>query len=251
MKVSLALSGGAARGIAHIGVLKAVEELGLEVFALSGSSAGAVVSVFYASGYSPDEMLRIVKSIRWISVLRPTLPRRGIISWKRAEKFLRSLLGAEKLEELRKKVFVCATDLLRAKPIYFEKGDIVPVLLGSCAIPGVFEPVRYEEYLLADGGLMNNLPVEPLLSLEGLKVGVDVNPVGEVSEIRSIIGVVVRSFFLAVRSNVGARKELCDAVVEPDLLRFSPLDVGKAEDIFRAGYEEGMRVLSGLLEKLS
>lgn len=243
MKVALVLSGGAARGIAHIGVIKALEEMDYEIVVLSGSSAGALVSVLYASSYTPEEMLKIVKEVRWFSVLRPGFPRRGFISWRKASEVLKDLVRVDRLEDLKKKVYVCATDLLSARSVYFDRGDLVPIVLGSCSLPGIFEPVRYESYLLIDGGVMNNLPVEPVKDVNALKVGVDVNPVGQVKDVKGILRVMVRSFFLAVRSNAEARKDMCDVVIVPDLLGFSPLDIGRVDDLFRAGYESAMRSL--------
>ena len=246
MKINLVLSGGAGRGIAHIGVIKAMEELGLEVKAISGSSAGALVAVFYASGFSPEAMLSIVKRTRWLSLFRPKIPRSGLFSFSRAVRYLREFLETEKLEELEKKVFICATDLLSARSIHFSEGDLIPILLGSCALPGIFEPVRYKDYVLIDGGVMNNLPVEPVESMSGIKVGVDVNPIERVSRPGGIVNILLRSFFLAVRSNVEKRKDLCDVVIVPDLIGMSPLEVGRADEFYRLGYEAGMKALSGL-----
>ncbi len=243
MRINLILSGGAGRGIAHLGVLKAVEELGFEVEAISGSSAGAIVAVFYAHGYSPQSMLSIVKRTRWLSLFRPRLPRRGLFSLTRGERYLREFIEVEKIEDLEKKVFICATDILSARSLYFSEGDLVPILLGSCALPGIFEPVRYGEYLLIDGGVMNNLPVEPLEKLSTLKIGVDVNPIERIKNPGGLVNILLRSFFLAVRSNVDKRKEMCDAVIVPDLVKISPLEVGRADEIFRLGYEKAKKVL--------
>ncbi len=243
MRINLILSGGAGRGIAHLGVLKAVEELGFEVEAISGSSAGAIVAVFYAHGYSPQSMLSIVKRTRWLSLFRPRLPRRGLFSLTRGERYLREFIEVEKIEDLEKKVFICATDILSARSLYFSEGDLVPILLGSCALPGIFEPVRYGEYLLIDGGVMNNLPVEPLEKLKNPRIGVDVNPIEKVKSPGGIVSILLRSFFLAVRSNVDKRKEMCDAVIVPDLVKISPLEVGRAEEIYRLGYEKAIEVL--------
>ncbi len=243
MRVNLVLSGGAARGVAHIGVLKALEDLGYRVKALSGSSAGAIVAVFYASGYSPEDMLRLVKETRWLSLFYPRIPRSGLFSFRKAEGYLRELVSAERVEDLGKRVYICATDLLSAQALYFSRGDLVPILLGSCALPGIFEPVRYGEHVLIDGGIMNNLPVEPFERYRTLKVGVDVNPIERVESVGSIVSVLVRSFFLAVRSNTDKRKELCDVVITPDLIRYSPLDIRKAEDLYEIGYRETVRVM--------
>lgn len=247
MKVNLVLSGGAARGIAHIGVIKALEEMGFSIKALSGSSAGALVSVFYAYGYTPEEMLRIVKGTKWLTLFTPRIPRRGLFSLSRAENLLRKLIDKERIEDLERKVFVCVTDLLSARPLYLDRGELVPILLGSCALPGVFEPIRYGNHLLVDGGVMNNLPVEPFERYRTLKVGVDVNPMEKVTDVRSIVGILVRSFFLAVRSNVDRRKEMCDVLITPNVLGFSPLDVDKADELYRLGYEKTMEVMSRLI----
>ncbi|RLJ70491.1 NTE family protein [Hydrogenivirga caldilitoris] len=249
MRVNIVLSGGAARGVAHIGVIKALEELGFNIQALSGSSAGSIVAVFYACGYNPDDMLELVKKTPWLSLFIPKIPRSGLFSLKKAEKYLREQIPFERIEELRKRVYICATDLLSARSLYFNSGELIPVLLGSCALPGIFEPVRYQNYLLIDGGVMNNLPVEPFEKLKTLKIGVDVNPVEKVSSVGNIVNVLIRSFFLAVRSNVDKRKELCDIVITPDILKYSPLDIRKAEELYRLGYEKTIKVMEEFLKR--
>ena len=248
MHINLVLSGGAARGVAHIGVLKAAEEVGLDINAISGSSAGALVGVFYAEGYSPKEMLNVVKRTRWLRLFRPRISRRGLFSLSKAEAYFRRFVDKERVEELGKRVFICCTDLLSARPIYFSEGELLPVVLGSCALPGIFEPVSYGDYLLIDGGVMNNLPVEPLQSLKGLKIGVDVNPVEKVNSPGNIVNILLRSFFLAVRSNVESRRDACDVVIVPDIFGYSPLDIGSADELFAIGYEAGIKVFRDLVQ---
>ncbi len=243
MKVNLALSGGASRGIAHVGVIKALEELGFEIGAISGVSAGALVGAFYCDGYTPEEMLKVVKSREWLKYLRPTVPRLGLISLKHAEKYLRSMLSVERIEDLSKRLFIGAVDIKSGKTHYFDSGSLFPLLLGSCALPGIFEPVRYKSYILMDGGITNNLPVEPLLGMEGMLVGVDVNPNTPLERVGNIFQILVRSFLLAVRSNTEKRKELCHVLIEPDLYSYSPLSLLKADEIYRLGYEKTLQVM--------
>ncbi len=248
MKVNLVLSGGAARGVAHIGVLKALEELGVSIKALSGVSAGAIVAVFYAEGYSPEDMLDIIKKTRWISLFQPKIPRSGLFSFSKAASYLEKFLSCKRLEELKKEVHICATDILSAKSLYFSEGDLIPLLLGSCALPGIFEPVEYKNYMLIDGGVMNNLPVEPFEKSRILRIGVDVNPLEKIETIGNIVSILVRSFFLAVRSNTDKRKEMCDVVITPDIVRYSPLDIKKAEELYRVGYVETIKVMENYLK---
>ncbi|EDP75623.1 patatin-like phospholipase family protein [Hydrogenivirga sp. 128-5-R1-1] len=249
MRVNLVLSGGAARGIAHIGVIKALEELGFSIKALSGVSAGSIVAVFYSYGYTPEDMLKLVKETRWFSLFRPKIPRSGLFSFKRAEKYLKELIPVDRLERLPRRVYICATDLLSARSFYFKKGELVPVLLGSCALPGIFEPVKYERYVLIDGGVMNNLPVEPFERYRTPKIGVDVNPIERIDRVGNIVNVLIRSFFLAVRSNVDKRKELCDLVITPDIVKFSPLDVRKADELYALGYKKTMTIMKKFIKE--
>ena len=246
-EVSLVLSGGAAKGIAHIGALKALEELNIKVKRLSGTSAGAIVSVFYAYGYSPEEMLEILESVNWFKLFKLKAPRLGLIGWENAHRFLRKYVKAEKLQELKKPVSLCAVDLYTGKPLYFSEGELAPILFGSCAIPGIFEPVKYRDYLLIDGGIMNNLPVEPCEKYAEPIVCVDVLPITKERNIRNIFDVLVRSFFLAVRSNSDRRKRHCDVVITPELTDYTPLDVKKAREIFLRGYKDTLRVFKDIL----
>ncbi|RUM31299.1 MAG: patatin-like phospholipase family protein, partial [Aquifex sp.] len=121
---------------------------------------------------------------------------------------------------------------------------------GSCSIPGIFEPVKYEDFLLVDGGIVNNLPVEPLEKFKEPIIGVDVLPVTQEKEIKNILHLLIRSFFLAVRSNSEKRKEFCDVVIEPHLKNYSPLDVNKADEIFLRGYESTLKTMSKFIEQV-
>lgn len=245
-EVSLVLSGGAAKGIAHIGVLKALEELNIKVKRLSGTSAGAIVSVFYAYGYSPEEMVEILEDIKWFKLFKLKAPRLGLIGWERAYEFLGKYIPVERLEELKKPVSLCAVDLYTGNPLYFSQGELAPILFGSCAIPGIFEPVRYQDYLLVDGGIMNNLPVEPCEKFKEPIVCVDVIPITKQEKIKNMLDVLLRSFFLAFRSNSERRKKRCDIVITPDLSNYTPLDVKKAREIFLKGYKDTLRVFKDI-----
>ncbi len=249
MKVDLILSGGAARGIAHIGVLKALEDLGIDVDVISCVSAGAIVGIFYSAGYKPEEMMGLLKEVNWFTLLRPKIPGLGFVSFRKAERKLRELIDFEKLEDLPKRVYVCSLDIRSGETLYFSKGDLVPILLGSCALPGIFEPVAYNKYLLVDGGITDNLPVKPLIGKKNIKVGVEVNPLYFEREPTNVISILIRSFLLAVRSNVNKSKEMCDIVIEPDLRGYSYLDVGKMDEIYEIGYRSAYKIMEDYVRK--
>jgi len=250
MKVNLVLSGGAARGIAHIGILRALEDMGFEVQAVSGVSAGALVGAFFCAGYSPDEMLGLVKKTDWIKLIRPKVPRYGFFSLSKAEKFLRKYLQVEHVEELKKELHIGVLDIKSGKSFHFNSGELYPILLGSCALPGIFEPVKYKDYVFVDGGVTNNLPVEPFLKKEGLLIGADVNPTNSVEKVKNIIHIIARSFLLAVRSNVEKRRELCQVLIEPELQNYSVIDIWKAQEIHALGYNKTLEVMKAYLKKV-
>ena len=243
-EINLVLSGGAAKGIAHIGVLKAINELGIKVRAVSGVSAGAIISVFYASGYSPEGMFSLLKQVNWFKLFKFKPPLKGLIGWEKAISFLEEVLPYRRLEKLEIPTYICATDLYSGKALYFSEGSLIPPLLGSCAIPGIFEPVAYDKYLLVDGGVVNNLPVEPFQGSDIPTVCVDVLPIEEEKNIKNILHILLRSFFLAVRSNSEKRREFCNLVIVPELENFSPLDVKKADQIMERGYRKALEILS-------
>ena len=191
-------------------------------------------------------MLSILEGVNWFKLFSLKPSRLGLIGWDKAETFLRKYINVDKIEELSKPVSLCAVDLYTGKPIYFSSGKLLPILFGSCAIPGIFEPVRYGDYLLIDGGVMNNLPVEPCEEFGEPILCVDVLPITSEKSIRNIFDVLVRSFFLAVRSNAERRKKHCDIVITLNLSDFSPLDVRKAKDIFLKGYEHTLNALKGI-----
>ncbi len=248
MKVRLVLSGGAARGISHIGVIKALEDLGFQITALSGVSAGALVAVFYSSGYDPQDMLSLVNRLDWLTYIRPRFPKLGLFSLSKAVKFLESLIPYKNLEDLPIKTSVCCLDIHSGETLYFQKGEIAPITLGSCALPGIFEPVRYKNYHLVDGGITNNLPIEPIADGEGVLIGVDVNPKERTQRASNIIQILIKSFSLAVSSNVEKRKSVCDIVIEPPLHGFNLISVRKAKELYQLGYKATMDVMKNYVK---
>ncbi|WP_448587819.1 patatin-like phospholipase family protein [Thermocrinis sp.] len=243
MRINLVLSGGAVRGVAHIGVIKALEELGFEIVGVSGVSAGALVGAFYCAGYTPEEMMRILRGKEWLKYIKPKVPKLGFFSLLLGEDFLRKYLQVDRIEDLEKEFHICALDIITGKTIYFSEGDLYKPLLGSCALPGIFEPIKYKHFLLVDGGITNNLPVEPFLEGGIPIVGVDVNPMNTVDKPKNLIGLLLRSFLLAVRSNADKRKELCDYVIMPELEKHSLYNLWNLDEIYHLGYRKCMEVM--------
>ena len=246
MKFGIVFSGGAVRGAAHIGVLKALKERGIYPEYISGSSAGSIIGVFYGAGFSPEEMEKIALTSSILDYIKPSIPTASaLFSLENLKKFVEKNIDVKDLSELEKKVFVCATNLNKGFPEYFSKGDIPTLLIASSALPFLFKPVEINGHLYVDGGIMNNLPVEPLMNKVDFKICVEVNPLGEEENLKNPINILMRSFFLAIRSNVDVRKKYCDLFIQPPELK----DIGlfstwKIKDAIDIGYNYTKKILN-------
>ncbi len=247
-KIGLALSGGGARGIAHLGVIKALQEMGLKPSVISGTSAGAIVGTFYAAGYQPEEILAFLKQTNIYSVLRLAMSRVGILKMASAEKIYRKYLKHETFEDLDIPMHIAATDILSGKVIYFCEGPLMQPLMASSSIPVMFEPIKYQGMVLLDGGILNNLPVEPLLGRCEFIIGVNTNPVVPATDPGTFRKVMERSFLLTVSNTINSRRAQCDIFLEPPTLsEFGIFDVSKGERIFEIGYKFAMERANEIL----
>lgn len=173
-KVGLALSGGGARGPAHIGVLRVLEREHIPIDVVAGVSAGAVTGALYCAGVPLDDMLRALKDFRWRRILSLTWPLHGLVSFAKLEKYLIHWIGDVWFSELKKPFAVGATDLLTGRPIIFTTGRVAPLVRASCSIPGLVAPLPYGEYWLVDGGISCNLPSQAARALGAeVVIGVD------------------------------------------------------------------------------
>ncbi len=237
--LGLALSGGGARGIAHLGVLAALEELQLPVARLAGVSSGAIASVFYAAGFPPREILRLLLATNVFRLTRPAFSRFGLLRLDAVEQLLARHLGSTiNFEDLRLPLTLVATDLMAGESVYFSAGPLLPPLLASSAVPIIYRPVEYQGRQLVDGGLLNNLPVEPLLGHAGLRVvGVHCNPINPQARIPNFRRLIERTLHLAINANTAARKSQCHLLLEPPELRhYRPLGYRRGPELFDIGY---------------
>ena len=237
-KISLALSGGGARGIAHLGVLAALDELKIPVGALAGASSGAIAGAFYAAGFAPREILRLLQATSIPRLTRPVFGRNGLLGLEAVEQLLARHLGAAvRFEDLRLPLTLVATDLEAGESVYFNQGPLLPPLLASSAVPIVYRPVEYQGRRLVDGGLLNNLPVEPLLGRGAPVVGVHCNPINREARLLTLRRVMERTLQIALSANTTARKAQCALLLEPpQLCEYRPLDFRKAAALFEIGH---------------
>jgi len=255
-RIGLALSGGAARGIAHIGVLRALVENEIPIDCIAGTSAGALVGGTMASGMPISEMETIGRSIRWRDLGRITMSRMGIQSNGRLEQYLRDRLPVTRFEELPIPFAAVATDLQSGKTVIMrDEGDLPFAIRASCAIPGWYIPVTDGKgRQLVDGGLVANIPSNVARSLGAeLVIAVDVNAEGAtfLGPSLSIISVLLQSMLLVQRTASFHQLEQADVVIKPRVGHIRWDEMSRASEFIAAGYDaatERMPEIKALIE---
>jgi NTE family protein len=217
-KIGLALGGGFARGIAHIGVLRVLEEYEIPLDFIAGTSVGALIAATYASGTSLAEMERQGSATRFSDFGRWTLSRMGMATNDRLEDFLHKFTTAKFFHEMKIPLSIAATDLLSGSSIHFTQGEIGPALRASCAYPGLFLPVEYQGRILVDGFVTETVPAEAARELGAdIVIGVHLEPGLLRSAPRNTIEVISRSFSILQTSATQLWHSDVDVLLEPDV----------------------------------
>ena len=240
--IGVALGGGFARGIAHIGVLKVLEEEGIPVRMIAGTSVGAIMGAAYCSGLTIAELEELAHKVRFTTFARWTLSRYGFASNDRMVSFLKQTLKVQTFEELRIPLGVTATDFNTGKGVVFTSGQIIEPVRASCAYPGMFLPVEIRGNWLVDGMLSYPVPTVPLREMGAERV-LAVQLKGQWSKTsapRHYFDVIGQSFAIAQEMMSSVWRSAADVVIEPDVAGFDYDDFKRAGELIRVG-ERAMR----------
>ncbi len=254
-RLALALSGGASRGVAHVGVLKVFKEHGIKVDCVAGTSAGALVGGAFAAGMSVEELEKLGKSLRWRDFGRMTLSRLGVQSNARMEEYIRARFPRTRFEDLPIPFAAVATDLHTGAPVVMrDRGDVAFAIRASCAVPGWYVPVTDEHgRQLVDGGLVSNVPTAAARALgASIVVAVDVNHDGAkfLGEPTSIVGVLLQTMVLVQRTAVVHQRESADIVISPRVGHVRWDEMTRADELLAAGEESARAAVSAIKELL-
>ena len=234
--IGVALGGGFARGIAHIGVLKVLEQEGIPVHVVAGTSVGALIGASYCSGLSIAEMRKVANNTRFTSFARWTLSRHGFASSDRMVSFLARILKVKTFEELHIPLAVAATDFNTGRGVVFHSGDIIDPVRASCAYPGMFLPVSIGGRYLVDGMLSHPVPARPLREMGAERVlAVHLKGLSANGAPRHLFEVIGQSFAIAQQAMSSLWKQAADVVVEPDVGEFAYDDFKRADDLIHLG----------------
>lgn len=243
-RLGLALSGGGARGFAHAGALKALEEAGLHPDVIAGVSAGSVVSVLYASGMSPDDMLKIFEGQKFYD-FASVKGRGSLLQIDKFKRFILSHIGKyKKLEELPLPTYLGVTDFDNAQPHEFHEGDIGAAMTASCSIPIVFPPVTIDGVRYVDGGLLHNLPAWILRDKCDYLIGINCSPLLADKDGESLLDIAMRTVSLMSKSNQGEDMAMCDLALElRDIAHYKIFNLKDIRKVFISGYATTKRAI--------
>jgi NTE family protein len=237
-KIGLALSGGSALGIAHIGVIQSFEDHGIAIDCISGTSAGAFVAACYVFGVPMSEAAKAVENISWHKFSRFFRSAMGIATNQIVGDLLIKLIGHDvNIEDAKIPLAIVATDIGTGEKVVFRSGSVVDAVRASTAIPGLFVPITKDGRLLMDGGLVENLPIKELADLHAdVKIGVNLARWRSYKTPKSIIGVMMNSVDIMVFHQSIAHGALADIIIEPHLEPYTSSDWGKVGPLIKEGY---------------
>jgi NTE family protein len=247
MNIGLVLSGGGIRGVAHIGVIKALEEHGLFITHIAGTSAGAIVGSLYAYGYNWKEIKTFFRRLQIFNIKKFAISKPGFLDAEKFYSFFKSYLINDNFSALNKELLITATNILDGNLEVFNTGELIRPILASAAFPGLFTPVKIKGSYYVDGGALNNFPVEYLRSKCDFLIGVYVNGFDDIDigDLKHSYNVVERAFKLkSVKEDLAKFKD-CDLVIYPkELCKYGTFDKNHLNDIFKLGYKVANQVLA-------
>jgi len=248
-RIGLALSGGAAVGIAHLGVIRAFREAGIGISHLAGTSAGSVVAACVAFGIPEEKMIEATRKLGWSNLSDFGFSRFGLNSNRPVGAFMRELVGDVRIEDSPIPLAIVATDIDTGEKVVFREGNLAEAVMASTCIPGYFVPVEIGGRKLVDGGIVENLPLPTLRAMRPrIPVGVDLGLWRTIGVTRNILDVITNSYSILVRSQA-ERPSDGSLVVSPRLEGFSVSDFDRADELIDTGYRAAKKKIPKILRR--
>lgn len=244
-KLGIALGGGAALGAAHVGVMKAFKEFGIEPEFIAGTSIGAFVAAHIAFGTPIEKLEELALDLDWLDVTAFKLSKMGLLSNEKLGKKIIDQIGRVNIEDANIPLCMISTDIVTGKKVVLKEGPLYKAVMASTCLPGVFTPVEWDDMLLVDGVLCENVPITPLREM-GAKdiVGVDLTTNRHYKRPENIVDVLINTFDIAldnmIKEQIEDKKTM---LIQPELGAYNMADTGEAEELIKKGYEAAMEAL--------
>lgn len=249
-KLGLALSGGGAKGFAHIGVFKMLEECALRPDLMAGTSVGALMGALFADGYTANEIKELFTGREFSEFAQLQIPKSGLFDSKRFRYFLKRHLRAKNIEDLKIPMIIMATDLDNGESHEFRTGSLVDAITASCSIPIIFSPVIINGIHYVDGGLFHNFPVSIIREACDKVIGVNVSPLVPQKYKQTIFHIAERSYHYMFRANTLEDREMCDVLIEAgEFGLYKTFDLENVELISSIGYAAAVRAFEQVLHE--
>lgn len=249
--IGLVLSGGGVRGMAHVGLIQALNEYNISANIVSGSSVGALVGALYANGNSVEEMLSFFKETPLFQYNFLTLVKSGFIDTDKYVTIFEKYFPENDFSCLKRELHIVATNLQIAEQRFFCKGELIRPLLASAALPPIFSPLELNGELYADGGIMNNFPIEPMEKKADFIIGSNVSVVNDLKkeDLKNSIQLTARVTALMINVVNKQKQESCDILMAPSALdKIGVLDRKAIEKAYKIGYDEAVIMLKAAFE---
>ncbi|MBL7075462.1 patatin-like phospholipase family protein [candidate division KSB1 bacterium] len=250
-KVGLALSGGAVLGIAHLGVIKVLEENEIPIHCVAGTSAGSLAGAFLAAGYTSSHLWDLVKDLSWGKIGRVTVPRMGLLNSKLLQRYVERKLGKISFSGLKMPFAAVAVDITTGEEMVFTEGSVAEAVRASCIIPGILTPLEKDGRIYVDGGLRNFLPVDVARQL-GADYVIAVKLVPSIRKRKrpeNVIQIMINSFDLVVR-RLGEGSPGGDTNIQPNLEGLNAYDFDQAEELLNRGEAAARKVIPQIKQDL-
>lgn len=249
--VALVLGGGAAKGFAHVGVIKALESHDIEPDMVVGTSAGSVVAALFAAGYNGFDLQRIALTMDEDNVRDWILPNRGFMRGDALQKFINDAVQRRYIQSLNRKLAIVATDLKTGEPMVFQSGDTGLAVRASSSVPGIFQPVRIGNREFVDGGLVSPVPVRVARDLGAdIVIAVNISSVPQQSKLSDTIDILLQTF--TIMGHVIANEELAaaDVVISPDISELKSANFDSRNIAIIEGERAGLAAVPAIQQKI-
>lgn len=232
--------------MAHIGVLKALNDNAIFPREISGTSIGAIIGLLYAAGLAPEEIIKQIELLKFQDLFSSYTKIRKR-SLKVLYPILKKMIGVDRFDQLKIPLHIAVSNVNTSRPELITKGDCIHAALASASLPFVFRSYENNGMDYIDGGLLNNFPIDPFLYKDYAILGCDVNYLGETKEVKKMIHFVERTIRMALFQNVRLREHFCDFLIEPEKTsEFSTFDFKKSRLLYELGYDKTLSEMENI-----